>query len=278
MASRPLDSVLASEQPVQHADKTARYREEIEARTLAGESCKQISDALLARGIVLSDKTISRRRIEWGFRQRAENKMKGRSAPRPGKSHSARWRERSERTKQILMQLTAEGKPAEQIAEHCESQGIVFKAGVRTVWRLQAHYGLIPYDEDRAKARGAYRKQAVNHPKPLRQKKSMANVLENGQRSETLHYPSNCSFGPKRGVTGRQPSAQSNLDMSDDVVQIDSDIPDAEPLDTRWGDEMQFTSAADEFNASHNISEPIPGQAPRPRPAVLFQRIRRTAR
>ena len=51
-------------------DNTEALRDEIEARTRHGETCRQIAVALAEKGINVSAKTISRRRVDWGLRKR----------------------------------------------------------------------------------------------------------------------------------------------------------------------------------------------------------------
>lgn len=46
------------------------FKDDIEARTMRGENCKTIADALNALGVQTSDKAISRVRIKWGLRKR----------------------------------------------------------------------------------------------------------------------------------------------------------------------------------------------------------------
>lgn len=46
------------------------FKDEIEARTMRGENCKTIAEALKALGVQTSDKAISRVRIKWGMRKR----------------------------------------------------------------------------------------------------------------------------------------------------------------------------------------------------------------
>ncbi|KAK0921161.1 hypothetical protein LTR57_009018 [Friedmanniomyces endolithicus] len=53
------------------------HQAEIESRTNAGESCKQIADALQANGHQISDKTVARWRVQWGHRKRAPRTTKG---------------------------------------------------------------------------------------------------------------------------------------------------------------------------------------------------------
>jgi hypothetical protein len=59
-------------------DDIEPFRPEIEQRTAAGENCEQIAAALKAQGCDVSSKTVSRYRVSWGIRQRAEPKTKGR--------------------------------------------------------------------------------------------------------------------------------------------------------------------------------------------------------
>lgn len=55
------------------------HRAEIEDLTLNGHNCEQIAAALRAKGLEISAKTISRYRVSWGIRKRAEPKTKGRT-------------------------------------------------------------------------------------------------------------------------------------------------------------------------------------------------------
>lgn len=49
------------------------FKDDIEARTMRGENCKTIADALKALGVQTSDKAISRVRIKWGMRKRVSS-------------------------------------------------------------------------------------------------------------------------------------------------------------------------------------------------------------
>lgn len=49
------------------------FKDEIEARTIRGENCKTIAEALKAVGVQTSDKAISRVRIKWGMRKRVSH-------------------------------------------------------------------------------------------------------------------------------------------------------------------------------------------------------------
>jgi len=51
-------------------DEIDKWRDEIEERIHNGETCKQIADALAAKGVAVSSKTISRCRVDWGLRKR----------------------------------------------------------------------------------------------------------------------------------------------------------------------------------------------------------------
>lgn len=56
-----------------------QHRQEIEQLTAAGESCENIAALLRSKGIDISSKTVSRYRVNWGLRQRAEPATKGRT-------------------------------------------------------------------------------------------------------------------------------------------------------------------------------------------------------
>lgn len=49
------------------------FRAEVEERTRSGESCEAIADALIAQGVQVTSKSISRWRILWGFRKRVRS-------------------------------------------------------------------------------------------------------------------------------------------------------------------------------------------------------------
>ncbi|TKA32459.1 hypothetical protein B0A50_01567 [Salinomyces thailandicus] len=143
------------------------YRAEIEARTLAGETCVQIAQALAAKGFDTHPSSVARKRLRWGLRHRAQRTFKAplnRRAPSPGHG-DASDRERTpeyagltpfakDSRRAEITRLTEQGKTAEEIADILTARGAVFKKGASTVWRLQTFWKIVPYDGDRARRRG----------------------------------------------------------------------------------------------------------------------------
>lgn len=210
----PRNSTGGPKQPPQHKfDPANHHRSEIEARTAAGETCEQIASALRAQGVDITNKTISRRRVEWGLRKRPFSKLLGKKAKvaRPKKASGTKTADTSARKAEIEAR-TARGESAEEIAAALEAGGVVLKKGASTILRLQTQWGLIEPDPDRA--RGRKRKPEVDAdgnevpkvrkkdlPRILREQEREANKVQQGQAG-TLHYPSNCNFGPKKRGRG----------------------------------------------------------------------------
>ncbi|KAK0945789.1 hypothetical protein LTR29_002644 [Friedmanniomyces endolithicus] len=241
------------------------HQAEIESRTNAGESCKQIADALLANGHQVSDKTVARWRVEWGHRKRAPRTTKGQPlrAPRINTrrdvARDGSRRSEQDVTKERITQLTRDGKTAEEINEILQAQGVVMKRGVSTVWRLQTYWKLIPFDTQRSNGTGPYskwrtqpcrqkpRKERVpKGDRPPRAKKAKAPKEAAAESDGTvLHYPTNCAFGPqKRGP--RVPQAEddplSQLGAAAEPMHIGSDS----------GPEPGFYEGLDEGDPVHD--------------------------
>lgn len=182
-------------------DPSDQYRTEIEERTANGESCEKIASSLRARGVNITNKTISRRRVEWGLRQRPPHKYAGMKHPkqRPKKGDTAS-RMKSERRAEIEAR-TQRGESADQIAEALIAQGATLTRGASSILRLQTYWGLIPPDENRARGRdsSAKRKKREVEKMSKREREREANLA---QRSGNMHYPADCSFGPKKGADG----------------------------------------------------------------------------
>ncbi|KAK4574324.1 hypothetical protein LTR86_002085 [Recurvomyces mirabilis] len=241
-----------------------QYRAEITARTNAGESCKQIADALNEAGFNISAKTVSRWRIDWGLRRRSENTMKGTvrpalRVPRPERvAHHTRPSKTTKVDKHELEQLTQEGKTATQIAALLEAKGVELRAGEKTVYRLQTFWNLIPADQARTKKRAS--KKASGEAKG-KAKATEPDVPAQDSDGRVLHYPANCSFGPqKRARTEKGPSnvglgaaADDDHDMSDS--DIDPDLEDETMLEAD-DDGHQAVSEGGQFASQ---SEPIVG-------------------
>ncbi|KAJ0115664.1 hypothetical protein J7T55_010487 [Diaporthe amygdali] len=123
------------------------FRAEIEARTQRGENCKAIAAALNAMGVQTSDRAISRVRIRWGMRKRAQRKVK---TPPPD-SDAARLSAKSKvqaMRKAELIRMTKDGMSPEEIYQSLTSRGMELKKGVATVLRLQSAWG-VARDEKR---------------------------------------------------------------------------------------------------------------------------------
>ena len=185
-------------------DPSEQYRTEIEERTAHGETCQQIAAALSAKGIPITEKTISRRRIEWGLRQRPPHKLAGMKVakPRPRKPDAQSVGASARRSE--IEARTRNGQTAEQIAEVLIAQGWKLDRGVSTVLRLQTFWGLIEPDPDRARGRkkssaSGGRVEKVKTPKsPKVSKREMEREANREQQNSTMHYPSNCFFGPQK--------------------------------------------------------------------------------
>lgn len=227
-------------------DLCESHREEIQHRTNNGESCIQIEEALQARGIKISSKTISRRRIEWGMRRRAVKTgcepMEARSGPRKTRALGevvslVGTNNRDYRREEILM-LTNDGKTAEEITARLAEQGVTFQRGVDTVRRLQTRWGFVACDRICNKKKKSKKTPKANGENLRAQEPESAATATDA----TLHYPVNCSFGPikKNAAAQRaEPQMQSaqtiSANATDGPIQIDPDLDSdsdggAEPL------------------------------------------------
>ncbi|KAK4544054.1 hypothetical protein LTR36_004552 [Oleoguttula mirabilis] len=221
-------------------------RQEVEDRTQNGETCIQIADALQAKGIKVSSKTVSRRRVDWGLRKRAYKtgytpaENHGRAPRRKrvrGEEVSLVGKHNSDYRKQEITRLTGEGKTADEIAAILTEQGVVLKSGASTIWRLQTVWKLIPYDFDRANRRGKYAKWRTKLNADGKKTNAKAKGIAKADGSSgaetpgdaALYYPVNCSFGPQRKITAAQheaPYGQLPQDelaaFADEAIMIDS--------------------------------------------------------
>ncbi|KAK5678432.1 hypothetical protein LTS10_008876 [Elasticomyces elasticus] len=253
-----------------------KYQAEIEARTNAGESCKAIATALSVGGNKISEKTVARWRVQWGLRQRSTRNTKGQPLKQPrinSKPDNGTRRSTQDVTKDRITQLMNDGKTADEIYEILQSEGVVMKKGVSTVWRLQTYWKLIPYDHHRANGTGPYnnwRKQPcrkkpdprrVNKAdKPLKGKKA-AQVQEGDlgvqvQDERSLYYPANCTFGPNKRLMPRPIVAPT---LQHDDAAFDEPMPtnsDSEP-------DAGFYDTMHEFGSnSNNVDYEAPEQPP----------------
>lgn len=194
---------MAPRTPVHKFDPLEQYRTEIQDRTSAGETCEQIAAAMRAKGIDITNKTISRRRLEWGLRKRVFSKLAGRvQKPRPKRANTQTAKGVARKAE--IEARTQHGETAEQIAEALIAQGYELKNGSSTILRLQTFWGLIPHDPNRTrgkknKSKDGTPKKAAGPPKVTKKEKSeMEREANRQQQTQTLHYPTNCSFGPKK--------------------------------------------------------------------------------
>lgn len=227
-------------QPPQHKfDPANQYRSEIEQRTAAGETCEQIASALRAQGVDITNKTISRRRVEWGLRKRPQSKLLGKKAtvPRPKKTEGTKSSGISARKAEIEAR-THQGQSAEEIAEALGARGYALKKGASTILRLQTQWNLIPPDPDRARGRKRKKERELDeegNPVPKIRKKDLPKILREQEReankvqqmqAQTLHYPSNCSFGPKKRVAGAPVDGVNGGSAEDGIMLNDDDAND----------------------------------------------------
>lgn len=187
-------------------DDTEQHRAEIEQWTQDGQNCEQIAAALKARGVDISAKTVSRHRVAWGIRQRAEPTTKGRTYP--GRRRAAPPQQPSkhglqEARKADIIARTQRGETAEQIADAFAAQGTPISKS--TLIRLQTFWGLIPYDPARARgklsdAQKTKRTAREAAPKTSRKpRKSTTVISAPANPAEVQHYPTTCAFGPVKG-------------------------------------------------------------------------------
>jgi len=192
------------------------YRAEITERTAQGETCEQIATALREKGLDITDKTISRRRVEWGLRQRAVRKIPDSRPQKPPNPNSKLALTETRKTE--IEARTSRGESAERIAAALEAQGHVLRKGSSTILRLQTQWGLIPPDPRRARGRKrtvAERKEAALAKEAEREQEREV-VMQ--QHDGTQHYPTNCSFGPKKRVNGAH-------NTEPEVLQLESAPP-----------------------------------------------------
>ncbi|KAK3057992.1 hypothetical protein LTR09_001069 [Extremus antarcticus] len=206
-------------------DPAEQHRPEIEERTANGETCEQIAAALRAQGTDITNKTISRRRVEWGLRKRPPHKYAGMKHPKARQKNGARSAHQQNARKADIAARTARGETAEQIAEAMTADGMQLLRGPSTILRLQTFWGLIPPDEDRARGRSAAKRRDDRQKEvrevakvSQREKEKQAN---RAQRSGNLHYPADCSFGPKKRANG---TFAEDGDDEDDDEGMNADV------------------------------------------------------
>ncbi|KAK8091764.1 hypothetical protein PG997_002125 [Apiospora hydei] len=135
--------------------KADEFRLEVEERTRNGESCEQISAALNARGVQVTDKTISRWRITWGLRKRPSQTpltatvlQAVRKSTKPLKPDHLRLNNqiRQQRRKAEITRMSEQSLTPEEIATIMAGRGMSLKDGAKTILRLQTVWGLRELD------------------------------------------------------------------------------------------------------------------------------------
>ena len=234
--------------PAHKFDPAENYRVEIEECTAGGETCEQIAAALRLKGVTITNKTISRRRVEWGLRKKPPNKSLGSKVTKPRPKKSSTRTAKSGARKAEIELGTQRGESAEQIANALIAQGCELKKGASTITRLQTQWGLIPYDENRARGRRSTNGTSprVKKPKvPKVSRRELEREANQQQQTQTMHYPTNCSFGPKKRVNGNVLDADGDPSLDPDS---DSELlPNPTSLDTVPGryEPRQAQSAVD---------------------------------
>ncbi|KAF2208830.1 hypothetical protein CERZMDRAFT_101040 [Cercospora zeae-maydis SCOH1-5] len=198
------------------------HRAEIEDLTLNGHNCEQIAAALRAKGLEISAKTISRYRVSWGIRKRAEPKTKGRTFPgRKRYSAGPTKHEQQESRKAEIVSRHERGETAEQIAAALQSQGAELRSGPSTITRLLTTWGLIPYDKARARGKHSAAQVAkraergtttATAPRP-RKPRAPKQIAVPSNPAEVVHYPSECAFGPKKRTADATSLPDSNFNI-----------------------------------------------------------------
>ncbi|KAK3117653.1 hypothetical protein LTR53_000781 [Teratosphaeriaceae sp. CCFEE 6253] len=250
-------------------DLKVQHRAEIEARTLAGESCKQISAALLAAGHEVLDKSpLARPRKD---------------TPREPRPRGSSRRSAQKASRDVVTQLHAEGKSAEEIHDILQARGVVLKKGVSTVWRLLTYWKIVPYDSQRANGTGVWNKWRMQpgrqkpaqprQPKEKRAKNGAASAVRQVQVPDgrTLHYPNDCAFGPRKPTAGaslfqrtEDPPWRAVTTNDDDTEHIGLDSePDQGSYHAPDDDDVPST----EHQQSLEAWQRLPG-APRALPAT----------
>ena len=199
-------------------DPAEQYRTEILERTEQGETCEQIAAALRAKGVDITNKTISRRRVEWGVRKRPFSKLLGTRTQKPRPKKPFTKNAGSSKRKAEIKARTHHGETPEQIAEALIAQGYELKKGAGTVLRLQTFWGLIPHDEARARGRrkGGSAEGSAGAKAEKVSKREMEREANKLQQTQTLHYPTDCSFGPKKRVNGAAVDDNESVNMEMD--------------------------------------------------------------
>ncbi|KAI0133708.1 hypothetical protein BJ170DRAFT_607260 [Xylariales sp. AK1849] len=149
------------EEGVKHRANAENFRDEVEERTRNGESCDQIADALIAKGAQVTAKSISRWRIQWGFRKRAVRKQS-----KPPKPKSQRINKKviySNKHKADITRMSQQGLSSDEIARIMVTRGMVLKKGTSTIARLQTVWQLRGTEDSRAENKRYLARRKARH-------------------------------------------------------------------------------------------------------------------
>ncbi|KAK9426007.1 hypothetical protein SUNI508_12714 [Seiridium unicorne] len=125
------------------------FRAQVEERTRNGESCEQIAEALISQGAQVTSKSVSRWRIQWGFRKRAVRKQS--KPPKPKEQRMNKKQLWQSKYKADITRMTQQGLEPEDIAQIMTARGMQLKKGSSTIARLQTVWKLRGSEASRIK-------------------------------------------------------------------------------------------------------------------------------
>lgn len=255
-------------------------RPEIEARTLNGESCDIIAEALRTiHGIQVSAKTISRKRVEWGLRKRSKRQETAETLARRAARYNNKpspfsfKRKRQAQNKEEITMRTQRGEAVEQIADALTAQGVQLNKGVQTVMRLQTFWGLVPPDINKMKGKKTPqqledRKAARKADKIARKaaaKEAKERAVPANQPDEIIHYPGNCTAGPGQLSSRSLPyGLTATGDGANDPINIQPGLDDSDDDDWNPLPPIDEDPAPDYHVEQANAQQPHQPQMHRP--------------
>ena len=217
-----------------HKPNIDLHRPEIVERTANGETLEQIAAALRAKGVDTTRKTISRHRLGWGLRKGPPHKFAGKKIAKPRPKNPKRLDAAQGLRKREIETRTRNGETAEQIAAALIAQGWKLSKGASTVLRLQTLWGLID---------GNYKERKMDAKLPKVSKREQEREANREQQTSTLHYPTNCAFGPKRRGDGTISNEAG--EMSIDYTTEPGPFPAAPPAPQQSNPAMSHNVAAE---------------------------------
>ena len=233
------------------------YRSEIEERTANGETLEQIAAALRAKGVDTNRKTISRHRLGWGLRKGPFHRRSGKKIAKPRPTRATRPDAAEDARRHEIETRTQNGETAEQIAEALIAQGWKLDKGASRISQLQALWGLI-----QGPSEGRMKEAKV----PKVSKREQEREANREQQTSTLHYPTNCTFGPKRRGDGTISNEAAGIPV--DSTMEPGTFPAAPPApqqsDPEWSHdvaaevmsvEILVDLATSTLSAAHNLKD-----------------------